>query len=108
MNMYRARDAANVLDLIDVSEPAAALPDGLDREAAMARFHLIVADGGMLSGAAAFVEIWRHVPGWRWAARLAAMPGVLAVLEAAYRLFLHGRPVLVRLFVAVRKLKITR
>ena len=108
MGLYRARDASNVLDLIDVSEPTARLPDGLDRETAMARFHLITADGEIRSGAAAFVEIWRRVPGWRWAARVASLPGALPVLEGAYRGFLLGRPALVRLFVAVRQLKKTR
>ena len=103
IDMYHAQDTANVLNLVDVSTPDAPIPEGLDRETAMARFHLIAADGRMLSGAAAFVEIWRHMPGWRWAAQLASLPGVLAVLEAAYRLFLWARPAFVRLFVAVRQ-----
>lgn len=103
--MYRARDAANVLNLVDISTPDAPMPEGLDRDTAMARFHLMAADGGMVSGAAAFVEIWRHVRGWQWAARMASLPGALPVLEVAYRIFLWLRPALVRLFVAVRRLR---
>jgi hypothetical protein len=47
-----------------------------------------------VSGAAAFVSIWRLLPRWRWAARIAAQPGAMAVLEGGYRLFLPVRPAL--------------
>jgi hypothetical protein len=37
------------------------------------------------------------LPGWRWAARVAALPGVLPTLELGYRLFLPIRPYISRL-----------
>ena len=66
-------------------------PD-LDRLAALARFHVRTADGRLVSGGRAFVELWKSVPGLRRVARLAAIPPVPTVLDLAYALFLKVRP----------------
>ena len=58
----------------------------------MSRFHVTRADGEVLSGARAFVALWSRLPGWRWLSALARIPGVLAMMEAAYRGFLIIRP----------------
>ena len=58
-----------------------AVPDGagaevesteLTREQALARFHVRLSDGRIASGAQGFVEIWKTLPRWRWAARAGA------------------------------------
>ncbi len=58
----------------------------------LARFHVQRSDGTRFDGAAAFVAMWARLPGWRWLARLAQLPGMLVILELAYRLFLKFRP----------------
>jgi predicted DCC family thiol-disulfide oxidoreductase YuxK len=67
----------------------------------MRRFHVRQANGQLLSGARAFVAIWETLPAWRPAARLARLPGVTALLDIAYRLFLSLRPLLSRLAAAL-------
>ena len=64
----------------------------------MARFHVLQADGRVLSGARAFVALWQRLPGWKWLAAIARFPGALAAMEAAYRGFLMVRPLIQRIF----------
>ena len=103
INIYKSRDVTGALRLVDVSAPGAELPERLDREKAMARFHVLSQDLTLLSGSAAFAEVWKQLPGWRWAGRLAAQPGINAGLELGYRIFLLARPALVHLFLVARR-----
>ena len=102
---YRRTDAAGDLCFIDVSEACAVPPEGVTPQQAMARFHVRASDGRVLSGAAAFVEVWSRLPRWRWAARAAALPGVLMVLELGYRSFLPVRPFVSRLLGRILRLR---
>jgi len=90
---YRRQEGATKLCFRDVSQPDGIDPD-LAREQAMARFHVRRSDGQIVSGAAAFVSIWSLLPRWRWAARIATLPYMMALLEGGYRLFLPARPAL--------------
>ncbi len=94
---YARQVGSDGLCFVDVSDPAAPLADDLGREAALERFHVRTPQGDLVSGAAAFAKIWRVLPSWRWAARLARVPGVTPLLELAYRAFLPVRPMLSRM-----------
>ncbi|MEO0372423.1 MAG: DUF393 domain-containing protein [Pseudomonadota bacterium] len=89
---YKAQTGADSIDFVDAT--TAELPDDLDRDTALARFHVRRSDGSFASGAAGFAEVWKGLPKWRWAARLAALPGVLWIMERMYRAFLPIRPYL--------------
>ena len=80
------------LNFADVSQIQTALPPGGDRAAYLKRFHVQLANGSVLSGAEAFVALWAVLPGWRWLARFASLPGVTPLMELAYRGFLTIRP----------------
>ena len=81
------------LCFVDISKPGCVAAEHEVRRAELlARFHVQRADGSFLHGAAAFVDMWRRLPGWRWLAWLAQLPGILTMMEWAYRAFLRVRP----------------
>lgn len=94
---YKAQRGAEQIDFVDASAPDADLGDGLDPDRALARFHVRRGDGTLVSGAAGFATIWALLPKWRVMARLAALPGMLWIMERGYRAFLPLRPALARL-----------
>lgn len=94
---YKAQDGGDQLCFVDASQADAALGSDLNAETAMRRFHVRLSDGTLVSGARAFAAIWQTLPGWKWAARIAGIPGVTPLLELGYRLFLPIRPALSKL-----------
>lgn len=95
---YRRRPGGGDIAWVDVSRaPAGALGRDLCKQAALARFHVRAADGGLLSGARAFGELWKHLPGLRMLGRLVRVPMLAPLFEAAYRVFLTLRPGMQRL-----------
>ena len=94
---YGRQQGAEGLCFTDISPEDARPGPDLARSAAMARFHVRDPQGQLVSGAAAFVLIWQSLPRWRWAARLARLPGAMWLLEGGYRLLLPVRPLLARL-----------
>ena len=90
---YQRQRGAEAIAWVDASScDEAALGPGVDRAAALRRFHVREADGTLVSGAAAFVVIWRRLPAFGWLATLASSRPVLAVLDVGYALFLRVRP----------------
>jgi predicted DCC family thiol-disulfide oxidoreductase YuxK len=94
---YRQRQASERICWVDLRDPAARLPAGVARENALARFHVVHANGAVATGAAAFVRLWRAYPGLDRVARGLSNRYALAVLERGYRAFLKFRPALARL-----------
>ncbi len=89
IGLMRRLDRASAIAFVDLGSPGLPLTD---RDARLARLHAQVRGGPMLSGAAAFVAMWRVLPALRPLAAVASPPPVLRVLERAYRLFLRLRP----------------
>jgi len=90
---YQTRPDADGFVWIDASRaPGATLGPDLGREAALARMHVRLADGRLLSGAAAFAAMWRRMRGFRWLGHLLEVPPMGWCAERAYRLFLVLRP----------------
>lgn len=89
---YRKAAGAGHLAFIDVAScTPEALAAGLTREAALARLHVRLADGSMVSGVAAFAALWRQLPHLAWAGRVAGAPVILPFLTLGYQVFLRVR-----------------
>lgn len=96
IGLYQGMQANTPLCFSDVSDASQALPPGTTREQLLARFHVRRADGGLLSGAEAFLAMWATLPGWRWLAMAGKLPGAVWFMERCYRAFLRVRPRLQR------------
>ena len=68
------------------------LPDGVSREQALARLHVRLRSGEVVSGAAAFIAMWRATPRFQLLGRAASIPPLPWLLELAYIGFLKIRP----------------
>ena len=87
--MYQRERGADAVSWVDAAScDVAALGPSLSREAAMARLHLRLSDGSLVSGAAAFTGLWRRLPRWAWLGSLLGTRATLWLLEAGYRSFL--------------------
>ena len=92
--LMRRIDRTKALEFVDLSLPGAC---PTERTARLARFHAQARGEPMVSGAAAFVAMWRVLPGLRFLAVVASFPPCLWALERAYLLFLRLRPSLQRM-----------
>ncbi len=91
IGLMRRLDRDSVIDFVDLSLPG---NHAGEREARLARLHAQTSGGAMVTGAEAFVSMWRVLPSLRPLAALASAPPILWLLERAYRLFLKVRPAL--------------
>jgi predicted DCC family thiol-disulfide oxidoreductase YuxK len=97
ISIYRRLRGDTPVCFADVSDAALPMPLGTTREQLLARFHVRIQDGQLLSGAQAFLALWSVLPGWRWLAMAGRLPGAVWGMERCYRLFLRWRPTLQRL-----------
>ncbi|MEM6744662.1 MAG: DUF393 domain-containing protein [Pseudomonadota bacterium] len=88
---YRKMDGMDAIDWRDVAADEFAAPD-LDRDAALKRFHVRLESGEIVSGARAFLAVWRRSPRLGPIARLLDRRPFVDVLELGYRGFLKIRP----------------
>jgi predicted DCC family thiol-disulfide oxidoreductase YuxK len=93
IGLYRACAGAERVAFVDVATAdAGEVAEGLDKEAALARFHVQTGDGRLHSGAAGFAQLWLTLPRWRWLGRVTLLPGIRTIAERAYCGFLRVRP----------------
>jgi predicted DCC family thiol-disulfide oxidoreductase YuxK len=82
---YQRIDADDRLDWIDISrEPERVRSYGLSVGRAMQRLHVLDAGGSWQTGVAGFVELWRHLPRYRYLASLVRVLRLTAPLDWLY------------------------
>ncbi|WP_373503843.1 thiol-disulfide oxidoreductase DCC family protein [Aestuariivirga sp.] len=89
IGFYQGR-TGQAVDYCNVAAGTCPAPD-LTREDALKRFHVRMADGTLVSGARAFVELWSRTPGLRLIAPLFRNGPAIAVLDVVYAGFLKLR-----------------
>ena len=103
IGIYRKSDMRQNIVFIDVNNLNKRLPPGLTRTKAKARFHVTSPDGYLLSGAEAFIEVWRQLPKWRWLAACTAHQPIPQIIELTFRFFIIFRPTFVKLYLFPRR-----
>lgn len=91
IGLYRSSGAK--ARFCDISQ-GCALPENRSHQDMMARFHVRTEEGRLLSGAAAFAELWKQTPGWRWLGHIVARVPFVWIAEGLYRIFLLVRPLM--------------
>lgn len=90
---YRGLDrlGSQALDFADISEPHPVLERvTLSEDVAKRRLHVVDAEGRLLSGIPAFVEIWARLPRYRWLSMLADWPILKGLLPWIYEPIAYG------------------
>ena len=89
---YRGLRGATRLAWVDISRDRTLLDQyGIGFAAAMERLHVRDAAGSWHTGAWAFAELWSHLPGYHWLARLLRASGTLPLLDRGYSMFARWR-----------------
>tara|TARA_R110000787_G_scaffold69621_8_gene154870 strand:- start:120 stop:521 length:402 start_codon:yes stop_codon:yes gene_type:complete len=95
---YQRRQGATNIDWVDISHaPEGDIAPGLSKDRALARFHLLLPDGQLVSGGAAFAHLWAALPGFRPLGKAFLSRPLAGIIDRAYDLFLKIRPRLQRL-----------
>lgn len=95
--LYRGLKSLTPICYIDVNAAANEAPTGFNRRELLSRFHVRDASGSMRQGARAFVSLWAALPGWRWLAWMARLPGAVWMMDRLYDGFLLVRPLIQRM-----------
>ena len=91
--VYRRHVGAERCVWVDASTCAdSALGEGMSRGSALPRFHIRRADGVSVDGMLGFTVLWRALPRFAWAGRIASIGPLPLLLDAVYHVFLWVRP----------------
>ena len=82
-----AAESGAALEWVDISKPENAdclTEHGISQDTAYRRMTVLDADGTPRVGVDGFIEIWRRLPNWRWAAWLFSKPVIYHISRFTY------------------------
>ena len=93
INFYKMRAGADELSWVDVSDEEIPIPiQTRSREELMARFHVLSSSGELVSGGAAFAELWASLPAFKIFGKIFKLPILRYLIDVGYDIFLTLRP----------------
>ena len=99
INFYKMRAGADELSWVDVSDEEIPIPiQTRSREELMARFHVLSSSGKLVSGGAAFAELWASLPAFKIFGKIFKLPILRYLIDVGYDIFLTLRPKFQNLF----------
>ena len=99
INFYKMRAGADKLSWVDVSDEEIPIPiQTRSREELMARFHVLSSSGELVSGGAAFAELWASLPAFKTFGKIFKLPVLRFLIDVGYDIFLTLRPKFQNLF----------
>ena len=99
INFYKMRAGADELSWVDVSDEEISIPiQTRSREELMARFHVLSSSGELVSGGAAFAELWASLPAFKIFGKIFKLPILRYLIDVGYDIFLTLRPKFQNLF----------
>ena len=94
---YRKQRGAESLRFVDITAADFnAEAEGVDPIAVHKEMHVKTSDGRLVTGVDAFIEIWKVLPRYGFAARLAQKSFIKPTLDFGYHIFAAVRPYLPR------------
>lgn len=94
---YRRQGGSESMQFVDItSSDFDAVLEGLDPYRVHREMHVRSQDGSLKTGIDAFIEIWEHLPRYRWAADAARRRLLKAALDLIYSAFARLRLLLPR------------
>ena len=99
INIYQRQTDASKINWVDVNSNAFENEShGLNRKIAIKRFHVVLSNGKLLSGAHAFIRLWLSLENFYFLGRLLNTKITIFILEKLYVLFLRFRPAIQWIF----------
>jgi predicted DCC family thiol-disulfide oxidoreductase YuxK len=97
INHYKKQDHLKLIDFVDIcSDGFDAKKENLDPYKIHKIMHVRRQDGTVATRVDAFVEIWKSIPKYHFAARIAEFKAIKFLLEIFYSFFIVIRPLLPR------------